>query len=370
MANFPTLDTPLPTLMLDAERAWEWPQPPLARTRNRAMTPLDSGVQPCVVETHNGVSVQGNLLHFDIEAGTLRVSLDSGGEALNLSFRKFRRLTLSTAWPLVLRSAGSPVEHLPASAQERGYRIELVGGGQLSGQTMGHVQAANGWFLFDPLDGGAALRRVFVPQAACAAMHFGMSAEEEAAERWIGTPQQLFAALDAQKSAPIKPLGDALVDLGFVSRSVLEHAVAKLVGDGQRPLGEVLIAAGLLDRADLLTALAHKMGYPLVDLSRFPIDPLATRKLSQRSMQEHHAVPLLQHGERLIVAIDDLARVPHLQSLQGLAGLQLVPVLASRASIALALSALPQRQGTDCWADNVGARMKAMQTAPGAFPSR
>ena len=30
---------------------------------------------------------------------------------------------------------------------------------------------------------------------------------------------------------------------------------------------------------DLQTALAHKMGYPLVDLTRFPIDVLAARKL-------------------------------------------------------------------------------------------
>lgn len=363
------LTTPLPTLMLDAERAWEWPQPPFARTRNRLMTPLDGGAQPCAIETHGGVEVQGHLMHFDIEAGTLRAAIGSSAEALNLPFTKFRRLTLTTPWPLARRDANAPVEHLPASAQERGYRVELAGGGELGGTTMGHVQTAGGCFLYEPLDGATALRRVFVPRAACAAMHFGKSSEEEAAERWIATPQQLFAALDAQASAPIKPLGDALVDLGFVTRGVLEHAVRTLAGDATRPLGEALVAEGLLDRADLQTALAHKMGYPLVDLARFPIDAQAARKLSQRSMLEHRAVPLVQRGERLIVAIDDLACVPRLQSLHGLAGLRLVPVLASRASIAMALAALPQRLGTDRWADNVSLRMKAEPTAPGALYS-
>ena len=374
MTDFPTLDTPLPTLLLDADRAWEWPQPPLARTRNRVMMPLDGGVQPCAIETHGGVTVQGHLLHFDAEACVLRVSLansdGNGGEALKLAFTKFRRLTLGTPWPLARRNAHLPVEHLPADAQERGYRIDLAGGGHLSGITMGRVQAGSGWFFYEPLDGGNALRRIFVPQVACAAVHLGKSAEEEAAERWIATPQQLFAALDAQKTAAIKPLGDALVDLGFVSRSAIEQMLAALAGDDSLPLGEALVAAGLLDRTDLLTALAHKMGYPLVDLARFPIDPLAARKLSQRSMQEHHAVPLLQDGERLIVAIDDLARVPHLQSLRGLAGLELVPVLASRATIDRALAALPQLQGTDFWADNVSLRAKTAPTAPGGLHRR
>ena len=88
-------------------------------------------------------------------------------------------------------------------------------------------------------------------------------------------------------------------------------------------------------------------------------------------MIEHNAFPLIQDGERLIVAIDDLARVPRLQSLQALAGLRVVPVLASRGRIALALAALPQRLGTDRWADNVPVHLKtALATRPGALPRR
>jgi len=231
------------------------------------------------------------------------------------------------------------------------------------------VRDKTGLFLFTPLDDGAALLRVFVPHAAFATVEFGKTAEEQAAERWISSPQQLFAALDAQKTAPIKPLGDALVDLGFVTRSVIDRVVRDQPVDHDRPLGEELVAAGLLSRADLKTALAHKMGYPLVDLARFPIDPKAARKLSEKSMRERHAFPLLEDGDRLIVAIDDLARVPRLQSLEALAGVQLVPVLASRAQIALALGALAQRLGTDPWGDNVQVQVQALLTAPGELRS-
>ena len=85
--------TPFPTLMLDVEDAWVWPQPPFAR--NHLMTPLDGGAQPCSVETHGGVIVEGQLLHFDADARVLRICISDGGETLTLPFTKFRRLTLA-----------------------------------------------------------------------------------------------------------------------------------------------------------------------------------------------------------------------------------------------------------------------------------
>ena len=365
MSDFPTLDTPLPTLLLDAERPWEWPQPPFARSHS--MSPLDGGAQACRIETHTGSTVEGSLVHFDLEARLLRFCIDQGGEALTMPFGKFRRLTLTAAWPLAQRaSVNGPVERVPTAAQERSYRIELMGGGTLDGQTMGHVRDRAGIFLFAPLDNGAAVQRVFVPQVAFMAIEFGKSAQEQAAERWISTPQQLLAALDAQKTARIKPLGDALVDLGLVTRGVLEQVASRL--GAERPLGEELVAAGLLARADLQTALAHKMGYPLVDLSRFQIDPQSACKLSPRALREHNAFPLMQDGDRLIVAIDDLSHVPALQSLRSAAGLRVVPVLASRERIRLALAALPQQLGIDRWADNVPVDPKLSPlTAPGGL---
>jgi hypothetical protein len=230
---------------------------------------------------------------------------------------------------------------------------------------MDHVQMDCGLFLFAPLDDGAAVQRVFVPREAIGSLHFGKSAEEHAAERWVATAEALFAALAAQKTATIKPLGDSLLDLGFVTRGAIERIVSEQGAAREIPLGEALVAKGLLERADLQTALAHKMGYPLVDLTRFPIDIAAARKLSQKAMIEHSALPLMQHGDQLIVAVDDLAQVPRLQALQALAGLKVVPVLASRGRIALALAALPQRMGTDRWSDNVPQQLKALSTGPG-----
>ena len=370
MVPLPTIETPLPTLMLDAEQVWgwQWPLPPFARSQ--AMAPLEGGATPCRIETPDGAAIDGQMVHFDIDVKLLRFGMARGATPLALPFSKFRRLSLSTPWPLARRAPGAPQEWVPTAAQERSYRIELVLGGHLLGRTIGHVEEECGYFFFAPLDDGAAVQRIFVPRGACESLEFGKSAEEHAAERWVATREHLLAALEAQKRAKIKPLGEALVDLGFITRGVLVRAISEQQPERNRPLGEELVARGLLSAADLRTALAHKMGYPLVDLTRFPIDPQAVRKLSQRSMLEHNAFPLLQDGDRLIVVIDDLARLPRLQALQSLSGLKLVPVLASRGRISMALAALPQRLGTDCWADNVPLHLKVLVTSPGRLSRR
>jgi hypothetical protein len=361
-ADIPQDTTPLPILSLDILGGWEWPWPPFARLSR--MPPPNDDLKPCRVEKLDGVIVDGYLAHFDSQAGVLHLRPDPGGEPVQLPFGSFRRVGLTTPWPRARVSANAPAEYLPSDAQEREYRIDLVAGSHLAGRTLGHVREAYGLFLFVPIDNGAAVRRVFVPQAACAAVHFEPSAEERAAERWVATPAELFKALAAQQHAPVQPLGDAIVDLGHISREVLDRFISQHKPAQDQPLGEALVAAGLLARADLQTALAHKMGYPLVDLARFPVDEHAARKLSRKSMIEHNAFPLIQDGDRLIVAVDDLARVPRLQALQALAGLKVVPVLASRGRLAMALAALTQLLSTDRWADFVPTKPHAVATSP------
>ena len=345
------LDTPLPTLSLDAEMAWRWPTPPFVH--RQVTTPLDTGEQPCSIETPEGATVESQLVGFDVDAGQMRVRMHPDGEPVALWFSKIRRVTLTTPWPIARHVLGVPDERSPHVMHERGYCIELASGGELAGRTLGHVKQSCGMFLFAPLADQTLVQRVFVPAASLVSVSFGPSAEEQAAARWISTPGQLTAALDAQKTAQIRPLGQALLDLGLVTPSQLEKALSAQGHKREAPLGESLVAQGVIDAADLQTALAYKMGYPMVDLTRFPMDKSAARKLPQAAMLEYSAVPLMEQGDRLIVAIGDLTRVPKLQGSRALVGLKLVPVLACRSRIALALSALPQRLGTDRWSDNV-----------------
>jgi Type II secretion system (T2SS), protein E, N-terminal domain len=350
--------TPLPTLdpVLIAAETFEWPQPPFAR--RQTMAPLPEGWQPCRIESMEGTTVDAELSTFDLDGAQIRIRIGAG-EPLDLPFTRFRHLTLTLPWPLARPAPDMPLERVPAAAQERDWCVELRGGGTLSGRTMGHVHHAQGLFLFTPGDDGRSVVRSFVPEAAIDTLVMGKSVEERAVERWVSTPAQLIAAIDAQRHAPIAWLGDALLELGFVTRGQIEQALREQGPEREQPLGELLVARGYLMREDLQTALAHKMGYPVVDLTRFPIDVAAARRLSARAMLEHRALPVMQHGQRLVVVVDDLARIAPLQTLRGLAGLQVVPALAPRGRLSLVLANLSQRLGSDVWASNVPLKHKS-----------
>ncbi len=344
--------TPLPTITLSIEDEWAWPLPPFAHAQS--MSPLPVGPLPCRVESAGGVTFEGEFVEFDVARERMRVRVGRDGDPLWLPFSRMRRLTVLKPWTQAQQAPGAPIERMPAAAQERDYMVELSAGGQVAGRTIGHVRQRCGWFLFAPADGGHAVLRQFVPTATCTGVSLGKSFEEMAAERWVATPEQMLAAALAQLKATIRPLGESLLELGLVTQQELDRAVrAQTLAANEQPLGEALVSAGLITGADLQTALAHKMGYPVVDLLRFPVDPKAVKRLSAAVMHEHRALPLMQDGNRLFVAVDSLACVATLKALQSVAGLELVPVIAPRGRLNVALAA--HIKSSDVWASNITA---------------
>ncbi len=330
--------TPLPTITLSVDEEWAWPLPPFARAGT--MSAMPAGALPCRVESAGGVTFDGELMEFDAARERMRVRVGRDGDPLWLPFSRMRRITVLKPWAAARPAPGAPQERMPAAAQDRDYSAALSAGGQLGGRSMGHVRQRCGWFLFTPADGGHAVLRQFIPTATCTAVNFGKSAEEIAAERWVATPEQMVVAVAAQQKAQIRPLGESLLELGMVAPHELERAVrAQSQSSNEQPLGEALVSAGLITSADLQTALAHKMGYPVVDLLRFPVDPKAVKRLSSAVMREHRALPLMQEGNRLYVAVDSLGSVATLKSLQSVAGLDVVPVIAPRGRLSAALAA-------------------------------
>lgn len=334
---------PFPILSEEPVDAWAWPAPPFA-WRHTA-PPGAEVAQACRIRTASGSRIDGYMLGIDVASKTLRFGTTLQSPPLNLPFTRFMSLTLATAL------TGS--EPLPAAAHESEYRLWLddeADGAPVVGRSVGHVERDEGLYLFEPVDVHLALLRVFVPRCAYRRCEFGPTSQDSAAEHWVATPQQLAEALRNQVRMPVLPIGQALINLGLVTRDQLDRA---LESHSDAPLGERLVESGVISQADLQTAIAHKMGYPLVDLTRFPIDPGAARKLPLKTAVAHRALPILIDGTRLVVAVDKPARVPALQSLFALKGHQIVPVLASKGQILLALSSLPHQDG---WSDNVSMR--------------
>ena len=267
------------------------------------------------------------MLGFDPTAKSVAFRDAGKGPLVEIPFRSFRRLTLTMPLQQAPKPSGAPVERVPAAAQERDYTLHLDDLTEpLTGRTAGYVETLDGLYLFIPVNEESSLQRAFVPRMAYTRRELGPSAEEVAARRWIASPADLRDALIQQDRKPVLPLGYSLRELGLVTDAQLYRALG-----GQPagiPLGEMLVASGMIKRSDLQTALAHKMGYPLVDLTRFPVDPAAASKLSHRMAVTYRAMPLMLDQGRLIVAVDKPSRAVRLRELHALAGVAVVPVLA------------------------------------------
>ncbi|WKB55226.1 ATPase, T2SS/T4P/T4SS family [Eleftheria terrae] len=167
--------------------------------------------------------------------------------------------------------------------------------------------------------------------------------------RKIVSAEKLLAALEQQSRMPMVRIGEALVSLGMVTQADLDGALEQQKTDRKLPLGELLVQSNLVSRQDLQTALAHKMGYPLVDVMNFPADPEALRKVPSSVAARLNALPLVVRDGRLVVALEDPSRRAVLEELEFVSQLKIVPALAQFGDIETAVRLAYEKMGSDAW---------------------
>jgi type II secretory ATPase GspE/PulE/Tfp pilus assembly ATPase PilB-like protein len=371
-------DPPLALVPLPATGSWRWPTPPYAGYAEVGPT-LEGAA--CEIEGLTSAALQATLLDFDLDGDRLRVRVQITGTEMDLRFAQMRRLTLLA--PLVPQgpAAGDPHRGLLAHRPVSDYRLRLAGGaGTLSGRSIGHVESAEGLFLFPPQGDDGTVLRMFVPRSTYAHLDIGPrigellvaqaaatpeQVEAAAAEqshlrtRKLGEllvaerivePAQLMAAIDQQAKMPVVRIGEALVALKLITDEQLAQALVKQKADRSVPLGELLVKAGHVSREDLQLALARKMGYPVVDADAFPVEAEAVRALPFMVSRRMQVLPLLLRGTQLVVAMADPSRRADLEELEFITQMKIVPTLAQGAALALAIAATYQRFGANPWA--------------------
>lgn len=327
--------TPFPSL-IDHETgsSFQWPAPPSIW---QGVAPWEDARHVCSIESLAGTPVDGVMLGFAPALDRLTFRTNADGPVVTLKLSQIRRLTLTEPWLGEPKLAGATSKPLPTAAHEREYHVQLRRGtSAIAGRTLGHAETADGLYLFTPADDERAVVRQFVPRSSYASFRFGPSTAEAAAERWVSNPAELLQALARQRHMRVLPIGQSLLELGLVTQRQLDRALAAQRSD--QPLGQWFVASGIVSAHDLQIALAFKMGYPYVDLGRFPVEPNIAKMLPVHVAMQSRALPLMLDKPRLIVAVDDLTSVAKLGTRVAFAQLQLVPVLATKSQILLALS--------------------------------
>ena len=336
-----------------------WPTPELAAYPAPS---VPQAPPACTLEGLNGKLIEGHLGLFDVERGVMQLRMPGQRKPLPLRMDQFRRLQLHE--PLLPADAAADTSALPRLP----FMVEMKGSTRWQGVTVGHHEENWGLFLFEPLDGPAGqagqLRRWFVPRAAYHRAEIGMLigaalveqhsatpdqirdalAEQEAMRgrklgeilvvKQIITPEELAAAIEAQARMPMVRIGEALTALGFITQAQLDETLLQQREDRGVPLGELLVRKNLVTRTDLQTALARKMGYPLVDVLQFQADAESVGRVPYPVAVRLVALPLMMASGRLVAALEDPSDRRKIDELEFAAQCKVVPVLA-RAGVLL-----------------------------------
>ena len=349
-----------------------WPTPSLT---NYPVPRCAIEPEPCVVEGLNGRALQGRMTLFDPDEGELQLLLAHSRAPMPLRFSQFRRLILTQPLaPLSPAQAVTEAALLPERPAQP-YRIATRSGEPLEGLTVGHRGFDYGVFLFEPLDAAGQVRRLFVPHAVYTRYDIGerigellvaqKAASAEAVEAVAGEQsamrakrlgevllgqkivnlEQLGSAIEHQASMPMVRIGEALKALGHVDQAQIAGALAQQREDRSVPLGELLVRRGVIKRDDLQAALARKMGYPLVDVSQFPVQTEALARVPFAVATRLQALPLMLRAGRVVIALEDPTGSSRIEELEFVTQAKVVPVLAYAGDLAAAVERAYARTG-------------------------
>ena len=369
--------------MIDSESGvFLWPTPPFA-TYPAARQQTEH--ETCEIEGLNGRIMKGRLSFFVPDEEVAHIQVPPSRTTMALRFGQFRTLLLTN--PIKPKRAADgqdPHASMLGHRASVAFRVKFKAGGQIEGQTMGHRETEFGIFLFPTVGDDGAVQRLFVGREVLDSFDVGgkigeilvdasavtQAQVEQAVEvqsqmrnqklgdilltQQVVSPEQLLAAIEQQGKMPMVRIGEALMALGMINQAQLEDALERQKRDRSVPLGELLVTQGLVSRHDLQTALARKMGYPLVDLDKFPIEAEALRKVPFPVAHRLMTVPLLLRDGNLITAVEDPSKRLTLSELEFITQCKIVPVLAQHTQLEFAIKDAYSKIGADVSADAYG----------------
>ena len=353
-----------------------WPCPPYAAY---PQPQVQRAPETCEILGLNNSRSTGQLLRLDAGDRMVHINVPPARNSMPLKFSQFRAIKLQRVVSVPPRDASDLNSPLSVDQRPRSdFRIVFTGGDELKGVTIGHHHDHLGLFLFPPVsDEDDSVRRVFVPREVLTHFEIGerlgdmllkdalvtpeqldAAAVEQTdlRQRRVGdilvtqqivTAEQLLQAIEQQARMPMVRIGEALLALDLVTAEQLEVALVQQRDDRSVPLGELLVRKGVISRGQLQSALARKMGYPVVDVENFAIEPDAVRKLPHAVAKRLEVLPLVLRDGRLVVAMEDPTRRDAIDEVEFITQLKVVPTLTKLGTLQFAIPLAFERYGAE-----------------------
>jgi type IV pilus assembly protein PilB len=132
-------------------------------------------------------------------------------------------------------------------------------------------------------------------------------------------------------------IGEMLLKGNIITQEQLRTALETQKKTRER-IGSVLVKAGTIKESELLSFLGRQFNIPVVDLSKYEINPEVVRLLPEEMVQKNMALPINRVGAKLIVAVADPSNMAILDAIGFKTGYAVELVLASEKEITTAIN--------------------------------
>jgi type II secretory ATPase GspE/PulE/Tfp pilus assembly ATPase PilB-like protein len=149
--------------------------------------------------------------------------------------------------------------------------------------------------------------------------------------------------VDASLATSRRNITAILVEAGAVTRDQVVVALARQQETGRR-IGEALVELGFVSEEDIGWALAHQLGIPFVDVRPDTIDIELVRSFPEGALRRLQAVPLFRSDGRVTAAFADPTDVDTIHELERLCDAPASCVAATPSAIEQALDAILGRR--------------------------
>jgi type IV pilus assembly protein PilB len=133
-----------------------------------------------------------------------------------------------------------------------------------------------------------------------------------------------------------KRLLEALKDSKLLSKGQLTEAIEIQKTQGEN-LGAILLKKGFIKEKDLAILLSSSLNLPMLNLSRFSIDPEVVKLIPERIAKQYHVIPISKMGSNLTLCMSDPLNIFVIDDIKILTSYNIDPVISTDKEIADAI---------------------------------
>lgn len=133
------------------------------------------------------------------------------------------------------------------------------------------------------------------------------------------------------------PIGQLLVEGGYLSPEKLEEALRAQKQSGGKKLGDLLVEMNYISEQDLMLALKRRLNVPIVELQSHQISIEAVKLVPEEKARKYWLIPVKAENNLLTVATNNPLDFYAFEDLAMITGMEVVPILATKKDIEIAI---------------------------------